>query len=87
MIVIPIPETISRDQRSNAYAMASRGIATVLEENNLGGNILLSMISRILDSEENYNAMLKNVSFFDNSLSAADTIAKELIRICLSHTK
>lgn len=87
MIVIPIPETISRDQRSNAYSMASHQIATVLEENNLGENILLSMISRILDNEETYMGMLKNASFFNNSLSAADVIAKEIIRICLSHEK
>jgi UDP-N-acetylglucosamine--N-acetylmuramyl-(pentapeptide) pyrophosphoryl-undecaprenol N-acetylglucosamine transferase len=85
MIVIPIPETISRDQRSNAYAMASHGFATVLEENNLSGNILLSMISRILDNEEHYNAMIKDTALFDNSLTAASVIARELIRIGLSH--
>ena len=85
MIAIPIPETISRDQRSNAYAMASHNFATVLEENNLGANILLAMISRILDDENNYNAMIKNAHLFDNSLSAATVIARELIRIGLSH--
>jgi UDP-N-acetylglucosamine--N-acetylmuramyl-(pentapeptide) pyrophosphoryl-undecaprenol N-acetylglucosamine transferase len=86
MIVIPIPETISRDQRSNAYAMASHGIATVLEENNLSPNILLSMITRVLDDEGVYNGMIKNVSHFENSRTAADVIAKELIRIGLSHS-
>lgn len=86
MIVIPIPESISRDQRSNAYAMASHGFATVLEENNLGGNILLSAISRILDSEENYNNMIKNAPLFDNSRTAASVIARELLRISLSHS-
>jgi UDP-N-acetylglucosamine--N-acetylmuramyl-(pentapeptide) pyrophosphoryl-undecaprenol N-acetylglucosamine transferase len=86
MIVVPIPESISRDQRSNAYAMASHGVATVLEENNLSVNILMSMISRILDNDDTYNGMIKNSSFFENSKSAATVIARELIRIGLSHT-
>ena len=86
MIVIPIPETISRDQRSNAYAMASHGIATVLEENNLGSNILLATISRILDDEQNYNEMIKNAHLFDDTRTAASVIAREILRIGLSHS-
>jgi UDP-N-acetylglucosamine--N-acetylmuramyl-(pentapeptide) pyrophosphoryl-undecaprenol N-acetylglucosamine transferase len=86
MIVIPLPESVSRDQRSNAYAMASHGIATVLEEDNLGSNVLLSMISHILDDEKVYNDMIKGVSLFNNSLTSATVIARELIRIGLSHT-
>ncbi len=85
MIVIPIPETVSRDQQSNAYAMASHGFASVLEENNLGVNILTSMISRILENEEEYNAMIKNAPRFANSSTAATVIARELVRIGLSH--
>ena len=86
MIVVPIPETVSRDQRSNAYAMASHGIATVLEEDNLGSNVLISMIHRILDSPENYHDMIKSAAYFDNSKTAASVIAREIIRIGLSHT-
>ena len=85
MIVIPIPETISRDQRSNAYAMASHGVATVLEENNLTANVLISVITRIMESEENYNAMIKNTDLFNDSRTAATTIARELVRVGLSH--
>jgi UDP-N-acetylglucosamine--N-acetylmuramyl-(pentapeptide) pyrophosphoryl-undecaprenol N-acetylglucosamine transferase len=85
MIVIPIPETISRDQRSNAYAMESSGIATVLEEDNLGANILLGTISRILDDEKTYTSMIKNAALFDDTRTAAQTIAREILRIALSH--
>jgi UDP-N-acetylglucosamine--N-acetylmuramyl-(pentapeptide) pyrophosphoryl-undecaprenol N-acetylglucosamine transferase len=85
MIVVPIPESISRDQRSNAYAMASHGVATVLEENNLGTNVLLSVITRILDNPETYNEMTKNAPLFNDSREAASTIARELVRIALSH--
>lgn len=86
MIVVPIPESISRDQRSNAYAMASHGVATVLEENNLGSNLLISVINKILNNEEEYNAMTKNAHLFDDSREAASIIAREILRICLSHT-
>jgi UDP-N-acetylglucosamine--N-acetylmuramyl-(pentapeptide) pyrophosphoryl-undecaprenol N-acetylglucosamine transferase len=85
MIVVPIPESISRDQRSNAYAMASHGIATVLEENNLTPNVLMSMISQIVDDEQHYNDMIKNTGYFENSMSAASVIAREIVRIALSH--
>lgn len=85
MIVVPIPETISRDQRSNAYAMASHGFASVLEENNLSPNILLSMITRVLTEEKTYTDMIKNVETFSNSYTAATVIAREIVRIALSH--
>jgi UDP-N-acetylglucosamine--N-acetylmuramyl-(pentapeptide) pyrophosphoryl-undecaprenol N-acetylglucosamine transferase len=86
MIVIPIPESISRDQRSNAYSMASHEMAIVLEENNMGPNLLLATIARIMDSKESYEAMFKNASLFENSRSAATVIGRELVRIGLSHT-
>lgn len=85
MIVIPIPETISRDQRSNAYAMSGRGIASVIEENNLSPNIMLTEIARIMEDRENYAKMAAHGKDFENCRTAASTIARELIRIGLSH--
>jgi UDP-N-acetylglucosamine--N-acetylmuramyl-(pentapeptide) pyrophosphoryl-undecaprenol N-acetylglucosamine transferase len=86
MLVIPIPETISRDQRTNAYTMASKGVAVVLEENNLGANVVLNEIRKILDDKETYLRMSKAGQQFNNSRTAAEVIARELIRIGLSHT-
>lgn len=86
MIVIPIPKTISRDQTSNAYAMAARGVAVVLEENNAGENVLFSEISRIFSSEERYMKMSEAGLSFENSRNASVVIAQELIRIALSHS-
>lgn len=85
MLVIPIPQTISRDQCSNAYAMAGRGVAYVLEENNVGQSVIFSEISRILDSPENYKKMSEAGLQFENSREAANIIGRELIKICLSH--
>ena len=86
MLVIPIPESISRDQRSNAYAMAGRGVASVLEENNIGNSLLLSEIGRILEDKERYMKMSEAGLQFENSRDAAGTIAREIIRIGLSHS-
>lgn len=86
MLVIPIPENISRDQRSNAYAMAGRGVASVLEESNVGSAILLAEIDRILSDKINYVKMSKAGKQFESSRTAANTIARELIRIGLSHS-
>jgi UDP-N-acetylglucosamine--N-acetylmuramyl-(pentapeptide) pyrophosphoryl-undecaprenol N-acetylglucosamine transferase len=85
MMVIPIPESISRDQRTNAYAMAGRGVAFVLEENNVGPAILLSGIRNILEDKATYAKMSLAGTQFESSRHAATTIARELIRICLSH--
>jgi UDP-N-acetylglucosamine--N-acetylmuramyl-(pentapeptide) pyrophosphoryl-undecaprenol N-acetylglucosamine transferase len=85
MLVVPIPETVSRDQRSNAYAMSGRGIASVLEENNLSPTILMTEISRVMDDKENYAKMSASGKQFENCRHAATTIARELIRIGLSH--
>lgn len=47
-IVIPIPESISHDQRTNAYTYARGGAASVLEESNLTPHLLVSEIRRIM---------------------------------------
>jgi UDP-N-acetylglucosamine--N-acetylmuramyl-(pentapeptide) pyrophosphoryl-undecaprenol N-acetylglucosamine transferase len=87
MIVIPIPPTISRDQTSNAYAMASRGVASVIEEGNVSSSVLFAEIHRILSIPENYNHMAQAGLKFENSRTAANVIAREIIRICLSHSE
>lgn len=86
MIAIPIPETISRDQRTNAYSMASTGVATVLEENNIGGSILMNEIDKILENKDRFEKMSESGGEFSISLTASSVIARELIRIGLSHT-
>lgn len=50
-IIVPIPEDLSRDQRSNAYAYARPTGAVVLEEHNLSDDILVAEINRIVKDE------------------------------------
>ena len=83
-IIIPIPEDISRDQRSNAYAFARGGGATVIEEKNLSDDILVAEIRRILSSSETYLAMSQAARNFTTA-DAAVTLANTLWSIGGSH--
>lgn len=83
-ILIPIPESISHDQRTNAYAYAKTGAAEVLEEANLTEHILVSEARRILSDQNVRSAMIQKTASFANT-QAGKVIAEELISIGLSH--
>lgn len=67
-IVVPIPEDISRDQRSNAYSYARATGAVVLEEHNLSDDILVAEIERILGSAD----IMAEMTAGARSLTASD---------------
>ena len=82
-IVIPIDESVSRDQMRNADSFFRRGTVKVLNENNMTPNILLNTIINIFE-KENYKKMLdacKNMGI----QNGAEKIAKEIISICYTH--
>lgn len=83
-LLIPIPESISHDQRTNAYAYARTGAASVLEEGNMTPNILVSEVRRLNDPELG-RQMAARAEGFANP-QAARLIAEELMRIGLSHS-
>jgi len=83
-IVVPIPEDVSRDQRSNAYAYARETGAVVLEEHNLSDDILVAEISRILGSEEVQTTMRQGALSLTIK-NAANTLADALHNIGRKH--
>jgi len=83
-IIIPISETVSHDQTSNAFAYARSGGAEVIEENNLGTHLLVAEINRIVDNPELWKKMSDGAKSFAK-LDAADIIAKEVVDIALEH--
>lgn len=83
-ILIPIPEAVSHDQRTNAYAFAHTGGAVVLEESNLSPNLFASEVSRLLGDTGQLERMAAAGAAFANP-EAATLIADELLRIALSH--
>jgi UDP-N-acetylglucosamine--N-acetylmuramyl-(pentapeptide) pyrophosphoryl-undecaprenol N-acetylglucosamine transferase len=83
-IIIPINEAVSHDQTSNAFAYARSGGAEVIEENNLGTNVLISEINRIVGDKDVWQKMSDGAKSFAK-LDAATTIAQEIVAIALQH--
>lgn len=83
-ILVPIPETVSHDQRMNAYAYAHTGAAVVIEEQNLTQHLLVSEVRRILADAPLRASMSEKSSLFANA-DAGRIIAEELVALGLSH--
>ncbi len=85
-IVIPIPEEVSHDQTSNAFAYAGSGACSVIEEINLTPHVLSAEIDRIMEQPDIQRKMKFGAAQFAHR-DAADTVAREVIRIALSHSQ
>jgi UDP-N-acetylglucosamine--N-acetylmuramyl-(pentapeptide) pyrophosphoryl-undecaprenol N-acetylglucosamine transferase len=83
-ILIPIPEDVSHDQRTNAYAYAKTGAAIVLEEANMTPHLLVSELRRILSDPALAKSMGEKGASFSPQ-DASTLIAEEVLRIALSH--
>lgn len=83
-IIIPIPESVSHDQRTNAYAYARTGAAVVIEEENLTPHLLTSEIRRIVSDTELSKRMGAAAEGFTDP-DAARILAKQVLAIALSH--
>lgn len=83
-IIVPIPEDLSRDQRSNAYAYARLTGAVVLEEYNLSDDILVAEINRIVKDETTSLQMGEKARTLTGG-DAAYTLADTLKSIAAEH--
>lgn len=83
-IIIPIPESISHDQLSNAYTYARNGATVVIEEENLTPSVLAAEITRLMDDQGKRQEMSQAALKYANP-AAGRTIAEALIQIVLSH--
>lgn len=83
-ILIPIPETISHDQRSNAYAYSRTGAAVVIEESNLTPHLLAAEAKKILTNPVLGKHMAENAAGFTDP-DAARVLASAVLAIALSH--
>lgn len=83
-ILIPIPEEISHDQRSNAYEYARTGAAFVIEEKNLVDDLLVNEIRRIMEDQQRYRTMSMAARQFAKD-DAAEQLAAILISIADEH--
>jgi len=83
-IIVPIPESVSHDQRTNAFAYARSGAGEVIEEENLTAHILESEIDRLMNNPEVREKMKTAAKAFYKP-NAAKQIAEEILKIALSH--
>lgn len=83
-IIIPIPEHISHDQRTNAYEYARGGACVVLEEENLIDDLLLQEVMRIM-SDTSVQASMRQAAQAFAKQDAATELAKTLIAIANEH--
>ena len=83
-IIIPIPEAVSHDQRTNAYAYARTGAAEVIEEENLRPHLLAAEAKRILGNSTLASSMGEKAKGFTDP-DAARVIALAVLDIALSH--
>ena len=83
-ILIPIPEGVSRDQRTNAFAYARTGAGTVIEQNNLSPHILVAEIERLFVNPKARNDMSEAAAKFAKP-EAATVLAHSLIELALQH--
>lgn len=84
-IIIPIPESISHDQRTNAYENAKLGGVVVLEEENLKEGILMAEIERIVQNADIYESMVSGTKLFANP-HAAEHMSELILNIAREHT-
>lgn len=82
--IIPIPEDVSRDQRSNAFAYARTGAALVIEQANLTPHLIVSEIDRLMENPTEREKMSVAAKAFARP-DAADKIAREVIELALEH--
>ncbi len=83
-ILVPIPVTVSRDQRENAYAYARAGGALVIEQHNCTPHVLISEIDRLFGDTATLDRMREGAKHFQRP-DAARTIALEILRIAVEH--
>lgn len=83
-ILIPIANHVGDHQRKNAFAYARAGGAVVIEEANLGPNILMSEIDHLMLDEHKRRDMKEKAKAFARP-DAAEKIAEQIIAIVLRH--
>ncbi len=83
-IIIPIPEEVAHDQRTNAFTYARSGAAVVIEEVNLTPSVLLAEIKRLIANPGLRAEMGEAAKKFARP-DAAPLLAQELLTVGLSH--
>lgn len=85
-IVIPFAKSNGDHARKNAYAFLRAGACAVIEESNLSDSQLIFTIDQILGDQPMHEKMVAGAKSFAR-IDAAQTIAREIVQIALSHER
>ena len=77
-ILVPLKTAANNHQQANAFSVAQAGAAVMLEQDNLGENILMEKVKEILDNKEERYEISERIKKFYNS-QAAEKIAGEIL--------
>lgn len=75
-VLVPLSEAAHDHQRANAYAYAKNGAATVIEETNLLGTIVIAELEKIKQPETHAKMSAAGIAFAPQD--AAERIAKDV---------
>lgn len=81
-ILIPLPSAANNHQGMNAYYLSESGGALVLEESNLGRNMLIQKVEGLLNDRELRDKLSKNIKEFYH-VDAPEKIAQGVIDLAL----
>lgn len=84
VILIPIPESVSHDQRTNAFTYARSGGAVVIEESNFSDGLLRAEIDRIMENSGTYDEMAGAALTFAKN-NAESLMATAILEIGTNH--
>lgn len=82
-IFIPLPTAANNHQGMNAYFLTEKGGAIVLEESNIGRNMLISKVEKILNDKELKEKLSRNIQEFYHA-DAPEKIAQGVIDLAIS---
>lgn len=85
-MLVPIPEEVSRDQRSNAFAFARTGATVVLEQGNLTPHVLVAEIDRLFINPKARTDLADAAKKFAKR-DAASVLAHAIVDVSLQHEK
>ena len=83
-ILVPIPESVSRDQHKNAFTYARAGACVVIEEANFAPNIIIQEIDKLMNNEELRTKMSTHAKSFAK-IDAAQKIAHAIFDTAVTH--
>jgi len=83
-IIIPIPESVSRDQRANAFAYAHSGATVVIEQGNLTPHLLVAEIDRLFTNPKARTEMAEAAAKFAKP-DAGKVLAEAVLDTALEH--